>query len=325
MPTADVQLTLLDRAADALGWPSYQLSVLLSVLLVSGVCGMVGSLVVGNRMAFFSDAMSHCAFAGVSLGMAIALIAGLKTDADETQIGWLVPLVMSAFGVLVGLGIAFVRQHTGLASDTVIGVFFAGAIGLGAIMLTAYQDRRVFNPEQFLFGSPLLVRGSDLLLLFIIMMLTGVCLFFRYNQFLLASVNPSLAKSRGIAVELNNYLFIVLLALIVNFSICAVGVLLINAMLVLPAATASNVAKSMRQMFRLTLGLSVCTGWLGLLLSQHVRIELVRGHPRPVGVSGAIICLGVACFAVSLVFPYLRRRFGHLGQAVGRTSRRPIS
>ncbi len=311
MLTADVQLTLLDRAAAALNWPGYQLAALLSVLLVSGVCGMVGSLVVGNRMAFFSDAMSHCAFAGISLGLAVAFLAGFRADSGEME--WVVPLVMSAFGVLVGLGIAFVRQHTGLASDTVIGVFFAGAIGLGAMMLTAFQDRRVFDPEKFLFGSPILVRDTDLVLLLIVTVLAGVCLFFRYNQFLLASVSPSLAKSRGIAVELNNYVFIVLLALIVNFSICAVGVLLINAMLVLPAATASNVAKSMRQMFRLTLGLSLFTGWIGLLLSQTVRIELGPGGPRTVGTSGTIICVGVVCFACSLASPYMRRRFGHLG------------
>ena len=205
------------------------------------------------------------------------------------------------------------RHQTGLASDTVIGVFFAGSIGLGAMMLSAFQDRRVFDPEKFLFGSPILVRESDLLLLFVVTLLTAVCLFFKYNQFLLASANPSLAKSRAIAVEFNNYLFIVLLALIVNFSICAVGVLLINAMLVLPAATASNMARSMRQMFRLTVGLSVITGWIGLLISQTMRIELGPGGPRKFGVSGTIICLGVVCFAVSLLFPYLKRRFGHLG------------
>ncbi len=308
---ADIELTLLDRIAQSLGWHGYELASLLSVLLVSGVCGMVGSLVVGNRMAFFSDAMSHCAFAGISLGLVIAFLSGFRADSEEIE--WIVPLVMSGFGVMVGLGIAFVRHQTGLASDTVIGVFFAGSIGLGAMMLTAFQDRRVFDPEKFLFGSPILVRESDLALLVIVTLLTMASLFFRYNQFLLASVNPSLAKSRGISVELNNYLFIVLLALIVNFSICAVGVLLINAMLVLPAATASNMAKSMRQMFRLTVGLSLFTGWIGLLVSQTMRIELGPGGPRKFGVSGTIICLGVVCFAVSLVFPYMKRRFGHLG------------
>ena len=85
-------------------------------------------------MAFFSDAMAHCAFAGVALGILITMILapGHRSDYD-----WVVPLVMVTIGILVGLGIAFVREMTGLASDTVIGVFFAGAVGFGAMLLTA--------------------------------------------------------------------------------------------------------------------------------------------------------------------------------------------
>lgn len=308
---AEVQLTMLDHMARSIDMSSHRLAALLSVLLVSLVCGLVGSIVVGNRMAFFSDAMSHCAFAGISLGLVVSVLSGLKQDSEE--ISWLIPLVMSMFGVCVGLGIAFVRQQTNLASDTVIGVFFAGAIGVGAMLLTAFQDQRLFDPERFLFGSPMLVRESDLLLLVVAVLLTGICLILRYNQFVLASVNPSLAKSRGISVELNNYAFIVLLALIVNFSICAVGVLLINAMLVLPAATASNVARTMRQMFRLTVALSVGMGLVGLYLSQNFRLDLGNGNLRQFGASGTIICVGVGCFMFSMLVMALQRRFAHLG------------
>lgn len=307
---SDVTFTLIDQIAQFLGWHGYELKSLLSVLLVSAVCGMVGSLVVGNRMAFFSDAMSHCAFAGISLGLVLTSVSGI--DPESEKFSWIVPLAMSGFGVLVGIGIAFVRQYTSLASDTVIGVFFAGSIGMGAVLASAFKKKKVFDPEKFLFGSPNLVQESDLYLLFFVTILTAGCLFFRYNQFLLASTNPTLAKSRGLMVEFNNYLFIILLALIVNFSICAVGVLLINAMLVLPAATASNMANSMRQMFRLTIGLSLFTGWIGLIVSQTMRIDLGDG-PEQLGAGGTIICLGVLFFTISLLFPYLKRRFGHLG------------
>src|SRR5262249_43525958 len=102
----------------------------LAVLLVSLVCGAVGSLVVGNRMAFFSDALAHCAFAGVALGFLLALGFGAHDPAAFSH--WVTP-VMVAFGVVVGLSIAYVRERTSLANDTVIGVFFAGAIGLGAV------------------------------------------------------------------------------------------------------------------------------------------------------------------------------------------------
>src|SRR5690242_15120201 len=137
---------VLERWAQQIGpdWHGYDLGALFSVLLISTICGLVGSLVVGNRMAFFSDAMAHCAFAGISLGLIIAFAMGFTPKSDELQ--WLLPLLMAAFGGLMGLGIAFVRERTGLGSDTVIGVFFAGAIGFGAMILQANRSRRLFDP-----------------------------------------------------------------------------------------------------------------------------------------------------------------------------------
>ncbi len=302
---ADFTLPFLNDIAQKLGVWNYELKALLAVLFVTTVCGLVGALVVGNRMAFFSDAMSHCAFAGISLGILIAISSGVSPQSDEIQ--WIIPLVMAAFGALVGVGIAFVRENTNLASDTVIGVFFAGAIGFGALLLTAFSQRRLFDPEKFLFGGPVLVRDFDLVNLAIVLALTAGVLFWRYNQFVLASLNPSLARSRGVPVAVNNYLFIVLLALIVNFSISAVGVLLINAMLIVPAATASNLAQDMRGLIRYTLAISVLTGLAGLYLSLTVRFNAGAGQ---FGASGAIICLGVLLFAASLFWLPIKRRFG---------------
>src|SRR3954469_20492038 len=91
---------------------------LIAVIVVSLICGAVGSLVVGNRMAFFSDALAHCAFAGIALGM----LGLLAVDALKASGYWVLPAVMVAFGVAVGVAIVYVRETTGLASDTVIGV-----------------------------------------------------------------------------------------------------------------------------------------------------------------------------------------------------------
>jgi zinc transport system permease protein len=305
---ADFDAPLLERWAQWIGpdWHGYRLAALLAVLLISAICGMVGALVVGNRMAFFSDAMAHCAFAGISLGLIIAFAMGLTPGSDELQ--WFLPLVMAVFGALIGVGIAFVRENTGLASDTVIGVFFAGAIGFGAMILQA-SSRRAFDPERFLFGGPALAQPRDLAILSGLLVVTIVIMIWRYNQFILASFNPSLARSRGIRVSLNNYLFIVLLALIVNFSISAVGVLLINAMLIVPAATASNFTVSMRSMFRWTFALSVVTGLAGLLLSERLTWSSA-GETRQLGASGTIICCGVLAFAISMGVPAMRRKFG---------------
>jgi zinc transport system permease protein len=116
----------------------------LALVLVSLTCGAVGSLVVGSRMAFFSDALAHCAFAGVSIGFLLFtfLIQRARPGADFWD--WVTP-IMVLFGVLVGFGIAYVRGRTGLASDTVIGVFFAGSIGLAAALAKLIQSRTLFN------------------------------------------------------------------------------------------------------------------------------------------------------------------------------------
>ena len=309
---AQFEAPFLDRWAQSwFGWYGYQLAELLSVLLITAICGMVGALVVGNRMAFFSDAMAHCAFAGVSLGLLIALQMGFTSKSSELQ--WLLPLIMAGFGALVGVGIAYVRERTELASDTVIGVFFAGAIGFGAMILQGYQgDRRAFDPERFLFGGPKLAEPRDLLILAALLLATAVLFLRKYNQFVLASFNPSLARSRGVAVALNNYLFIVLLALIVSFSISAVGVLLINGLLVVPAATASNWASNMRQMFRWSFVVSVATGLCGLFVSRYFALPVGAGPPKEFGVSGAIICVGVIGFTLSMAVPSVRRFLARL-------------
>lgn len=309
MLLSQIDPPFLERWAQSwFGWYGFELAALLSVLLVSAVCGMVGALVVGNRMAFFSDAMAHCAFAGISLGLLIALAVGFTPASPELQ--WLLPLIMAGFGALIGVGIAFVRENTGLASDTVIGVFFAGAIGFGAMILQGFPGgKRAFDPERFLFGGPALAQPLDLLILAVLLILTVLLFVWKYNQFVLASFNSSLARSRGVPVALNNYLFVLLLALIVNFSIPAVGVLLINAMLIVPAATASNWSSNMRQMFRRTLLISLLTGLVGLDLSRRLVLRIGTGEEKQFGASGTIICVGVVLFALSMTGPYLRRRF----------------
>src|SRR3954462_6490824 len=113
----DFEVPLLERWAQHLGWHGYELGALLAVVLISGICGMVGALVVGNRMAFFSDAMAHCAFAGISVGLLIALGVGFAPSSQELQ--WVLPVIMAGFGALIGVGIVFVQERTGLANDTV--------------------------------------------------------------------------------------------------------------------------------------------------------------------------------------------------------------
>jgi zinc transport system permease protein len=270
-----------------------------AVVLVSLICGAVGSLVVGNRMAFFSDALAHCALAGVGLGMILGLITGILDQGEEVWgpfIDWGVPLMTVAFGVLVGLGIAFVREKTSLGSDTVIGVFFAGALGLGAILLK-YLSRRspqqTFQLENLVFGDLVFIRPAELLLLFGLAVLTGVLLLFMYNSMVFNSFNTSLARSRRLPVRLCSYLFVVLLAVIVNICLRVVGALLINALLVVPAAAAANVSRNMRQLFWLTVGLCLLSGLGGLWMSWDLPVA---------GSGGSIVVVSVLLFFASMLF-----------------------
>lgn len=274
---------------------------MLVIAIVSVLCGAVGSLVVGNRMAFFSDALAHCAFAGITLGLITALAVG----ADEKSL--LIPLVMVAFGVLVGLAIVFIRERTGLANDTVIGVFFAFAVGFGGMLFGGLQSRTSLNPESFMFGSPLFVHEQDILALVILGIVLAVVLVRRYNHFVLASFNPNLARSRQVPIRWCGYLFIVVLALIVNLSIRTVGVLLINAMLVVPAATAANFGRNLRQMFWSSILFGLAAGIGGLWISNTVTLR-VGSSDLEFGPAGTVVVLSVLLFFASVVWKSIADR-----------------
>jgi zinc transport system permease protein len=269
----------------------------LAVLAVCFICGAMGSLVVGNRMAFFSDALAHCAFAGVGLGLLLTFVTGAR---DDQAIRQQITLIMVCFGVIVGLLIAFVRDQTNLASDTVIGVFFAGAMGLGALIMGAAQSRRIFSIENFIFGDPVSAQSWGVVLLIGLGIGTGVFLYIMYNWMVLASANPSLALSRQVPVRLCRYLFIVMLALMVNMSQQIIGTLLINGLLIVPAASAANLARNLRQMFWYSILIALLIGFGGYVLSWEIGVRLVQQGIR-VPVGGTIIVLSVVVFAVSAV------------------------
>lgn len=299
--------TLVNDLADLFGTDLFMVKGVIAILLVCTLCGTVGSMVVGNRMAFFSDAMAHCAFAGVALGYLTVVFAGIGRDEERASL--IVPLVMVLFGAAVGAAIVYVRERTGLANDTVIGVFFAFAIGFGAMLFQVLRQESTFNPETFLFGNLIFIPESALVYLLVLVFVVGGVFCWRYNQLVFASFNPSLARTRRVSLRLNNYLFIVLLALVVNLSIKAVGALLINALLIVPAAASSNVARNLRQMFWLTVGFCVVSGLLGFYLSTAVAIP-IRGQAVKFGPSGTIVVVSVSLFFGTALWAGARRNAG---------------
>lgn len=274
-------------------WPHAMLG-MLATLIVCFICGGMGSLVVGNRMAFFSDALAHCAFAGVGLGLLICILAG--TD-DDQIVRQRITLIMVAFGVSIGLLIAVVRDQTGLASDTVIGVFYAGAVGMGAVVTRMAQSRTFFSVEDFIFGNTNSVQPWQVVLLLGLALLSAIFLIVMYNWLVLASASPSLALSRRVPVRLSRYLFIVLLALMVNLSQQITGTLLINGLLIVPAAAAANLARNLRQLFWLSVAIALGVGFGGYVLSWEIGNNFARYR---IGTSGAIVVLSVIVFVASV-------------------------
>src|SRR5262249_52333431 len=248
---------------------------MLALVLVSLCCGAVGALIVSSRMAFFSDALAHSAYAGVTIGF--VLFVTLLTGRSENEFwDWVTPVIL-AFGMIVGFGIAWVRSRPGLASDTVIGVFFAFSIGLTATLSKIMQNRQLFSLEAFLFGDPLLVEGQDIVHLAVLTLLTAVLLARIFNDLLLSGFNNSLALSRRVPIQLVSYAFVMLLAIVVNLCVRTVGVLLINALLIVPAATAANVGRNLRQVFWLTMLLCLGSCLAGQAISWAVE---TRTHTK---------------------------------------------
>ena len=180
----------------------------------------------------------------------------------------------SASASLVGLGIAYVREKTGLASDTVIGVFFAGAIGLAAMLLQgSCRSRQLLQPRRTSCSAiRSRSRRDDLVFLFLPRRRHGGVPGLDVQPPGLHQLQPQPGPLAAHPVRLCNYVFIVLLALIVNVCLKTVGVLLINALLIVPAATAANLCRNMRQLFWRTIVLCLVISCFGLWLSSQVRL-----------------------------------------------------
>lgn len=277
-----------------------------AIALTCTITGILGAFIVGNRLAFFSDALAHCAFTGIALGLMFALLQqGITGQALEDRF---VPLIMMIVGIGFALGIVYIREQTALPSDTIIAVFFAGAVGFGVMLLAGLRRFTSIDPDQYLFGNPLFVNSLDLIALLIVLCILLVSMQW-FNPFLLSNFSASLAHSRQIKTRLLQYIFVVLIALAVNVSIRAVGVLLINAMLLVPAATAANLARNIRQLFWFTLWLSLVMGLSGLWLSDNLKVPVPNSRePLQFGPSGLIVVLSVILFFLSIFYRWVMYR-----------------
>ena len=228
---------------------------LLALLVVSPLFGILSTMVVTRHMSFFSDALGHSAFTGVAIGS----LCGLAEPLWGAVI----------FAALLALLFTFVRRRTSLASDTVIGVFSSTAVALG-IFIATFGGGSFTKFNSYLIGDILSVTPGKTVLLALILLGVLLLWVFFYNKLMLSAVHPALAGSRGINIFWQDALFSVAVAVVVTLSMTWVGLLVINSLLVLPAAAARNLAKNMWQYHLLSLLAAVVAGVAGLLTSYYV-------------------------------------------------------
>ncbi len=228
---------------------------LLAVLVITPLFGILSTMVVHSRMSFFSDALGHSAFTG----MAIGALCGFN------QPTWAAVIFAIVFALLFNL----VRRRTALASDTVIGVFSSTAVALG-IFLSTLNGRSFTKFNSLLIGDVLSVDPAMIGLLALILLAVAVLWAVSFNQLMLSAVHPALADSRGVKVFWQETVFSVAIAVVVTLSMTWVGLLVINSLLVLPAAAARNVAKNMWQYHLFSLVGAVIAGIAGLMTSYYL-------------------------------------------------------
>ena len=258
---------------------TFMKNALLAILLITPLFGMLGTMAVDNKMAFFSDALGHSALTGIAIGVVLGVGSQMVS--------------MLVFGILWAVLITFVKHNSKMSADTIISVFSSTSIALGLVILA--RGGAFAKYSIYLVGDVLSVTAGDLAGLLVTLLITAAVWVMLFNPLLLTSVNAPLAQSRGVRAKLTEYAFTVIVAVAVMMSIRWVGVMLINSLLILPAAASRNVARNAAWYMRLSVLIALCCGVAGLVLSYYLNTS-----------AGAAIVLCAA--AVYFVTLPLRRK-----------------
>jgi zinc transport system permease protein len=234
--------------------PLFMKRAILAMLFIAPAAAAVGVPLVHFRMAFFSDAIGHSAFTGVAIGVLLGVHP---------------LLTMVAFGLFVAWAITLVKGRTELSPDTVIGVFFSTVIALGVAIISA-QKGLTRNLQSYLYGDLLAISETELLWMGTLLFSVGAFLFFAFNKIMLLGVHEGFAKSMGVPVRALEISFALVVALVVTTAIRAVGILLVTALLVVPAAAARNVARGAVSAFWTAVAVAVVSGLSGIAASYYL-------------------------------------------------------
>ena len=236
---------------EMLKW-DFMKNALLAVLLMAPLFGLTSTMIVTGRMSFFSDALGHSAFTGIAIGC----ICGIANPTWAAVI----------FAIVFALLFSFVRSRSNQAADTLIGVFSSAAVALG-IFVATFGGGSFTKYNKYLIGDILAVSPMELLMLAIVLVLVVIFWVLYSNRLALTAIHPQLASSRGISVKGSQTLFTTAIAVIVTLAISWTGLLILNSLLVLPGASARNVAKNLKQYHLLSVLFALVAGIGGLVVS----------------------------------------------------------
>lgn len=225
-----------------------------ALLIISPLFALVGSLVVNARMSFFSDAIGHSALTGVALGA----LLGMNDPS----------VMIIIYSLLLSFVITLLKHKVPQKTDTFIALIMSFSVALGLVLLTRGGQFSKFS--TMLIGDLLSITTQDIFKLGLLFLGSLIFLYFFLRKIVLVSLNSSLARSRGINIFLVEFLFAAFVSIVVSLSIPWVGLLVINSLLVLPAATANHLGKGIRNYFLVAIILSVLASLLGLITSYYL-------------------------------------------------------
>lgn len=278
----DLIYSLLDKLPLELLSYSFMKNAFLAILLVTPLFGLLSTMVVSNRMAFFADSLGHGAFSGIAIGVLLGSNSPLFS--------------LIVFSVIFAVFITYIKQRSQESTDTIISVFSAMAVAVGLMIMSRGGGFNKFS--SYLIGDVLSIRQEEVAALFVVFCGVLVAWSALFNSLLLISINAAFARSRGIKSFFIESCFASLVAVVVAVSIQWVGILVINSLLVLPGAAARNVTSDVKGYHLVSVLLSVLSGLTGLVAAYYCDMA----------VGATVVLIAAVCYFVTLVLkPYFVR------------------
>ena len=226
----------------------------IAILIITPLFGLLSTMVVSNKMSFFADSLGHGAFTGIALGI---LLGGMDPMWGATL-----------FSVCFAIAITVIKNKGTSSTDTIIGGFSSMSIALGLVLMSFSSSLSKFS--SYLVGDLLSISQGQIVLLIFVFIAVITLWVLIFNKLLVTSLNTSLANSRGMNTLLIEIIFTCTIAVIVTITIRWVGLLIINSLLVLPAAAARNISKNVRQYHLFSILIAIFSGIVGLIISYYL-------------------------------------------------------